>query len=191
MQTDVLVRQEEFQTKDRWVAERLVGAEAKLPFSFLYGGRASEMLLSSWPRKSETRKLDAARTQQTFTWTDPGTGLEVCCVAVDYADYPAVEWTVYFRNTGTNDTPVLKDIQGIDTVFHRDADGEFVLHGTKGDWCTADSFQPFQQMLAPDDGTRFVSCGGRPTNHAFPYYNLQMPGGGVILACGWPGQWAS
>jgi alpha-galactosidase len=32
------------------------------------------------------------------------------------------------------------------------------------------------------------SCDGPA---GWPYYNLQMPGGGVILAIGWPGQWAS
>jgi hypothetical protein len=26
---------------------------------------------------------------------------------VDYADYPAVEWTVWFKNTGTANTPIL------------------------------------------------------------------------------------
>jgi alpha-galactosidase len=26
---------------------------------------------------------------------------------------------------------------------------------------------------------------------AFPYYNLQMPNRGVIIAVGWPGQWAA
>ncbi len=32
------------------------------------------------------------------------------------------------------------------------------------------------------------SCDGP---NGWPYYNLQMPGGGVILAVGWPGQWAT
>ena len=76
-------------------------------------------------------------------------------------------------------------------MLQRTANGEFVLHGNKGDWCTADSFQPFQETLAPKVSKRFASSGGRPTNHAFPYYDLQMPGGGVFLAVGWPGQWAS
>ena len=26
---------------------------------------------------------------------------------------------------------------------------------------------------------------------AWPYYNLEMPGGGLVLAIGWPGQWAA
>jgi alpha-galactosidase len=38
---------------------------------------------------------------------------------------------------------------------------------------------------------KFASFGGRPTNHAWPYYNLQFPGGGVFVAIGWLGQWAS
>jgi alpha-galactosidase len=33
--------------------------------------------------------------------------------------------------------------------------------------------------------------GGRPTNGEFPYYNVQTPDGGVLLAVGWPGQWAA
>jgi alpha-galactosidase len=184
------VQPEEMRQKDQWAKSHLLGPQAMMPFSFVYDGQPSDKLLLDWPKKAETKRLNANRTQHAFTWTDPKTGLEVCCSAVEYSDYPAVEWTAYFRNNGKQDTPVLKDIQGIDTNFQRTAGGEFVLHGTKGDWCTADSFQPFQETLAPKAGKRFVSFGGRPTNHAFPYYNLQMPGGGVFLAFGWPGQWA-
>ena len=162
-----------------------------LPFSFMYDGVASDVLLAQWPKKVDTKKLDANRTQCTLAWTDPKTGLEVRCVAVEYTDYPAVEWTIYCKNAGTNNTPILQDIQGLDAQFERAADGEFTLHGNKGDWCTADSFAPFQETLGPNASKRFVSFGGRPTNHVWPYYNLQMPGGGVFLAIGWPGQWAA
>jgi alpha-galactosidase len=117
----------------------------------------------------------------------------VRCVAVEYADYPAVEWTVYFKNTGTNNTPILENIQGLDTRFERGEGGEFVLHGNKGDWCVAESFEPFEQRLEPGSERRFAPVGGRPTNGpgGWPYYNVQRPGGGFILAIGWPGQWAS
>ena len=54
-----------------------------LPFSFMYDGVASDALLSQWPKKVETKKLDANRTQRTLAWTDPKTGLEVRCVAVE------------------------------------------------------------------------------------------------------------
>ena len=92
------------QQKDKWVKRHLLDPNApRLPFSFVFGGKPSAELLAVWPKKAENRKLDAARTQHTITWTDPKTGLEVRCVAVEYADYPAMEWTVYFKNGGSNE----------------------------------------------------------------------------------------
>ena len=179
--------------KNEWSKAHLFDQQAKPPFSFVYGDQPSDKLLADWPRKVETKQLDAARTQQTTRWTDPKTGLEVRCVAVDYNDYPAVEWTVYFKNGGTNSTPILKDIQGLDTWFERGEGGEFILHGNKGDWNVAEGYEPYRLTLGPGVSKRFAPTGGRPTNgpDGWPYYNLQMPGGGLILAIGWPGQWAS
>jgi alpha-galactosidase len=160
-------------------------------FSFTYDGRNSEELLAHWKQERSSRKVDDQRAEQTLTWTDPTTGLEVRCVGIAYSDFQAVEWTVYFKNTGKENTPIIQDIQAIDLNFQRRQDGGFILHGTKGDWCTPDSFQPFDQTLEPKSSHRFAPYGGRPNNAAFPYYNLQMPGGGVFLAVGWPGEWAS
>ena len=46
--------------------------------------------------------------------------------------------------------------------------------------------------LTPGLEKRFAPAGGRPTNMEWPYYNVAYPGGeGMIVAIGWPGQWAS
>ena len=45
--------------------------------------------------------------------------------------------------------------------------------------------------MPPGVSLAFAPVGGRGTNFAFPYYNLEMLGGGLILAVGWPGQWAA
>ena len=181
--------------RNQWVDDHVLGPQAKMPFSFVYDGQASENLLPNWTRKTEIRKLDAGRAQHVFTWADPGTALEVRCVAVDYADYPAVEWTVYFKNAGQADTLILENIQGLAARFERGADGEFILHGIKGDFCAVDSYEPFQWMLAADTVAKLAppASSGRSCNgpQGWPYHNLQFPGGGVILAVGWPGQWAS
>ena len=184
----------EMKIKSQWVKKHLLDADPQLPFSFLYDGKSSSELLKTWQQKTETVKLDVNRTQYTHVWTDSKTGLEVRCLSVEYSDYSAVEWTVYFKNTGTNNTPLLKDIQGLDTRFEKESRGEFVLHGNKGDWCVAESYEPYQMTLNVNTTKRFIPDGGRPTNgpEGWPYYNLQMPGDrGVILAVGWPGQWAS
>ncbi|MEI6150375.1 MAG: alpha-galactosidase [bacterium] len=182
--------------KNQWVQEYLTEAKAKLPFSFVYDGKASEGLLTEWAKKVESGKIDANRSQRTMTWTDPKTGLEVRCVAVEYADYPAVEWTVWFKNTGTTNTPILEKIQGVDARFERDAKGdEFVLHGIKGDFESAEGYEPYRRPLVPGAEARFAPPNGSGKSSdgpaGWPYFNLQTPGGGTIIAVGWPGQWAA
>ena len=135
----------------------MAGVKAALPFSFTYGGQPSALLLAEWPVQVANERLDAKRTRRTLTWTDPKTGLEVRCVAVEYLDYPAVEWTVWFKNTGTADTPILEDIQGLDARFERDANAdEFVLNGVKGDFQSAESYEPYRRILAADSTARFA-----------------------------------
>jgi alpha-galactosidase len=179
--------------KENWVKEHLLGDNPKLPFSFIFDGKASSDLLKTWQKKTETNKVDINRTQYIITWTDNKTGLEVRCLAVEYSDFSVIDWTVYFKNTGTSNTPILKDIQGLDSRFEKDTNGKFVLHGNKGDWCVAESYEPYHLTLDPNMKKRFAPVGGRPTNgpEGWPYYNLQMPGGGLIIAVGWPGQWAT
>lgn len=190
---DVATSSGEMKVKSKWVREHLAKTDPVLPFSFKYNGRASSGFLKTWEKQTETNNIGPDKTQSTYRWKDPETGLEVRCVSVEYSDFPVVEWTVYFRNTGTGSTPVLNNIQGLDVQFDKKADGEFVLLGNKGDWCTADSYEPYALTLAANTTQAFVPSGGRPTNgpEGWPYYNLQMPDGGVILAVGWPGQWAS
>ncbi|NQT86189.1 NPCBM/NEW2 domain-containing protein, partial [bacterium] len=98
------------------------------PFSFVYGGRTSTELLPTWKRTQTVRKLDAQRSEHTIEHRDPKTDLVVRCVAIEYHDFPTVEWTVHFRNTGKTDTPILQNIQALDTGFQRGDQGEFVLH---------------------------------------------------------------
>lgn len=180
----------ELQAEKAWLKEHLL--TGALPISFVYGGRSSDDLLATWPKRAARRKLDSSRTQRAFTWTDSRTGLEVRCVAVEYRDFPAAEWTVFFKNTGQADTPILENLQALDAKFDRGAQGEFTLHGSKGDWCAPQSYEPYQLTLGPRSNNSFAPDGGRPTNgpKGWPYFNLQMPGGGVIFAIGWPGQWA-
>ncbi len=177
-----------------WSRRHIEASGANLPFSFTYGGASSGSLIGNWPNKSERKKLDAARIERIRTWTDPASGLRVRCTAVTYTDFPAVEWTVTLRNTGTKDSPVLEDIQGLSATFERGAQGEFLLHGNQGDYCAAESYEPYDITLTPGIEKHYAppgsgkSCDGPD---GWPYFNLQSPTGGTILAVGWPGQWAA
>src|ERR1039458_4468391 len=128
-----LVQLEEMRQEDQWTNAHILGPHAKMPFSFVYGDQPSEKLLADWPRKHKSKKLDAARREHSLVWTDPKTALQVRCVAVEYSDFPVVEWTVYFKNTCHQTTPILELVEGLDVGFERAEGREFVLHGLKGD----------------------------------------------------------
>ena len=166
------------------------------PFSFVYDGQPSAELLPSWKLERASRKLDQERTAHTLTYADPRTGLVVRCEAVEYADSPVVEWTVYLKNAGAADTPLLQDVQAIDATFHRwawpEAElSEFFLHHFTGSPCTATDYEPHVLRLGPGAERRIAAAGGRPTNSDLCYFNAEWPSEGVILGTGWPGQWAA
>lgn len=161
------------------------------PFSFRYDGTSSHDL--PWSLTRTTRELDACRKEHTLVWLHEPSRLVVRCVVVEYLDYPVVEWTVFIRNMGRDNTRILEDIQGLDAQFAFEATDDVVLHTIKGDFCTADSFEPLHLPLALESTLKFAPpASGKSSDgpNGWPYFNLQHPEGGTILAVGWPGQWA-
>jgi alpha-galactosidase len=168
--------------------------EKRLPFSFQYGGKSSAELLPNWKKTVTGEAIDEQRRGFTMTFTDPETKLEVRCEGIEYRDFPTVEWTVYFRNNGSQDTPILEDIRAIDmTLPNHASDGraEFVLHHHLGSQATREDYAPRKTVLTANESKRFRPPGGRPSSHVWPYFNIQRGGTGFILALGWPGQWAA
>ena len=161
------------------------------PFTFTYGGQPSAELLKSWKAVRANRALDAQRVEHTLTYTDPTTGLQVRCRAIEYRDFPTVEWTVYFKNTGQTDTPILSGIQALDLGLQRPGRGEFVLHHFTGSPCLPTDFEPFATALKPGTSKRISAAGGRPSNSDLPYFNVAWPDEGLIVVVGWPGQWTA
>jgi alpha-galactosidase len=162
-----------------------------LPFSFVYGGELSSELLKSWEPTTNERPLDEQRTERTLSYTDPKTGLQLRCVAVEYHDFPTVEWTLYFKNTSTNQTPIVEQIQALDLSLERGTNGEFLLHHNVGSPADGNDYGPLETALKPGSAKRISAVGGRPTNTDWSYFNIEWPGEGLIAVVGWPGQWAA
>jgi hypothetical protein len=176
----------------RWADERFgESPSAEPPFSFRYGDKASDDLIPDWKITRSSRQLDERRTQRTLVWTDPATGLKVRLVVVQYRDFPMVEWTSYFKNTGAKDSPILEQIRALDAVFGAGSSGEPLLHHFKGSPAAADDYRPRQTPLVTGSHLSIGALGGRPSNSDLPYFNLAWPDFGVIVAVGWPGQWTS
>jgi alpha-galactosidase len=160
------------------------------PFSFVYAGRRSSEILKNWTAKRYSKEIDARVTQYSQVYTDPQTGLEVRMEGLEYHDFPTVEWTLYFKNTGNSDTPILEDIESLDTLLERDGDGEFVLHHNKGAPASASDYEPYETSLEKNSSFSLSAKGGRPSNKDLPYFNLSWSHGGTIIVVGWPGQWS-
>ena len=177
----------------QWVeAQFEQGSAGRLPFSFGYGGIASQDLLTRCRRDETTRQLDGSRTEQTLMFADLKTGLVVRCVVITYRNFPAVEWALHFQNANVSDRLLLEDIQTLDVQFASSTAGDFTLYHNGGTDAKITDYEPLQTARGINGDQRFVSYGGRPSDRVLPFFNLaQSGGGGIVLGIGWTGQWAA
>ena len=182
---------EEKKQLESWTDSHL-STEGPPPFSFTYGGTPAANLLKTWESAKETTRDDDVKTAGLLTYRDSESGLVVHCEWEIFSDFPAVEWVVKFRNEGAADTPILEDVQALDTVFTRRGEGEFVLHRALGSSASRDDFAPISDVLHPNTKIELAPVGGRSSNtRALPFFNIQAPGDGVMLGIGWSGQWSA
>lgn len=186
----------ELTTARRWFAEAFAEAEGSrsrgaFPLSFSLDDTSSAELLPAWTSEVRTVESQSGTRDQTLTLADPGSGL--CCriEITAFADFPAVEWVAYFKNTGDVDTPILSEIQPLDVTFPTAKDEESRIVYAKGSSCQDDDFEPREMVLRPRGNLRLTSTGGRSSNGTLPFFNLQIGGRGVIGAIGWSGDWAA
>jgi alpha-galactosidase len=147
------------------------------PFSFIYDGRISGDFLSDWDFTTTKEPLDETRIQQILTYTDHKTGLEVRCEVTTFSDHPAVEWVLKLKNSGEYDTPIISNIQAIDTTL-TDEPSECKLHYAsgvrEGVAAGADDFRPKTQLLPPNSSFDVSSLHGRSSwGESLPFSMLR------------------
>ena len=175
-----------------WLAQHIMGRNPKPPFSFDYGGTSSDSFLGTWQFGSTAVVLDTNRTRWTLSYTDPVTGLAMECVATEYHDFPAVEWVVYFENTGSSDTPILSSVNAGDFLLNSRLPGTAMLYHAEGSDLKITDFQPLQTELLLGKNVSFAPFGGRSSDGVLPFFNLaQADNTGIMVGIGWTGQWAA
>ncbi|MFR5870432.1 MAG: alpha-galactosidase [Alistipes sp.] len=145
-EASVAVPQSQIDACRAWV-DRQFAVGGPLPFSFVYDGKSSGEFLSGCKLKVKTGSADAARKREVRTYTDPASGLEVRCEIVRYADYPAVEWVVYFKNNGRTKTGILENLLPLDVPFGLDGKDDVYLNYNEGGHSGAKDFQPNRMKL--------------------------------------------
>lgn len=164
---------------------------ADLPFSFLLDGHPSSEFLSEWKRDVQLEQLDQTRLRRTVTLQDPKTGIELRAVATIYTDTPGVDWTLYFSNHGSQDTPIIEKLNALDVTLNPGVGTTPRFYRLRGSNAAVDDWQPFEDSVEPGQRIEFAPTNGRSSETACPFFNLQYGGGGVITAIGWSGQWSA
>jgi len=170
--------------------EHLTEAWPVPAFSFRYNGQRSSQLLGEWPKRCSEEPAPGGRlTEQ--TWTEPNDRLRVMLRCRHFSAFPAVEWVMQFESPGPTDTPILEQILPMDVSVPMGAKERLRLHTANGSSCRMDDFLPRVLELAPGVSECLAPDGGRSSNGAFPFMNIQRAGAGMVLAVGWSGQWAA
>ena len=151
--------QDEAAFNRQW-AKRVFG-DAPEPFSFTGRPMLAGPSWRTGKREVHDEKVNAGTLHRTLTLTDPETGMEVRAVATIYTDVPGVDWTLYFTNKGTNETPVLELVKAVDVMVAPPTNSAPVLHRLRGSTCSADDWQPFDVPLAPGARRKGVRAGSR------------------------------
>ncbi len=163
--------------------------EAKQPFSFVCGGKRSDVLMQDWDRRVEIEPVENGQ-RRSLILTDPATQLEVRAVATAFTDSPGVDWTIHFTNKGNADSPALEQVRALDASFRCDPGASATFHSLRST-CGVDDWLPFSETLAPGQKHAFAPINGRSSLGACPFFDVQWNGGGAVVGIGWTGQWAA
>lgn len=133
-------------------------------------------------------------------WADADTGLQLGWRVKRFADFPAMEWTLWFENVGKTETRVLEEIQDLSLRLNHSREGEaYVVHGAYGGRYKRDDWWPFSQYLPAVIGSNYDYEGGNQidlggaypsSRRNLPFINIETPENrGVVVGIGWTGNW--
>ena len=170
-----------------------INKRGELPFSFIYGGKSSKILLPQWESESKIEKLDDERLKQIIAFTDGKTGLRITAEVLSYKDYGAIDWVLYLENTGKTDTPIIENLLALDITLDEPMPGDvpFLLHRTTGAPSNPTDFEMKKVPMKGNDVVILSGAGGRSSNADLPFYKIDKNGCSMIIAVGWSGQWKS
>ncbi|MBQ7257208.1 MAG: alpha-galactosidase [Abditibacteriota bacterium] len=172
-----------FTTKD---GEKVFAGEPenKNFFSFKYNGVSSDELLKKWEKTFKIVNLGPV-TRYVTEWTDPETKF-VCIIEMHkYEGFSNYWWNLKFANRGDKNSYILSEVKSIDYEF--ESYKETLVNHALGSTFSATDFQSVTEPVK--DKIHVATTGGRSSEGAWPYFRIENPGSGYLIAMGWSGQW--
>ena len=174
---------------DRWITARF--AKGKVPpFSFDYGGVASDRVIRSWRYGVENVESgDSSVVERIYTYRSPD-GLEVSCRVKGFKEYGTVEWLLRFKNTSAQNSATLSQVKTVDAKFCYSKGGPFKLHYAEGNHISKSDYHPRTRVFQSGDSLTIKPVGGRSSEGNFPFFNIESPAEqGIMVGIGWTGTW--
>lgn len=146
-------------TDSRSTYDAIIVDLSKLPFSFVYDEKIYNGFPAETFRQTEHRRAVQGKKERNLFVLKAG-DLQVTVDTAFYAGYGAYEWTVWFENTGTRDSGVIRNMRAADMNF---AGARPILKGILGDH--ENQYRPYVRELdaAPE---HFCSDKGRPASNS-------------------------
>ncbi len=130
----------------------------------------------------------------TATFTDETANVRFTLEATLYGHNPSLDYVIYLSNISeTENTPVITELNSLDTDFEMKADSGFTVHTNKGSAESLDDFLPIIDKLTKAEPTvTYNVTGGSSSNgKGFPFFDVIGKDEGIVMAIGWSGQWES
>lgn len=169
-----------------WFENNIIGGTPA--YDFTVGGKSFRRNPGDWEIKpgKESQKGEFHRGGKTVfvELKHKESGLEATVEATIYEEFATCEWTVFIKNNGSENSPVIKNFYGADCKFEIEKPTLYVSRGSDN---KAEDFELLRTAVNPIPMV-FTADGGR-SGTFLPYFNLSGKNGGVLLATGWTGQW--
>jgi alpha-galactosidase len=190
----VLMTKSEENAKLEWMKQSF---QKNMPFSFIYHGKKSSELLRQWYRKDETIEVNENYKIKRITFSDPETGL-ICYADIrEFNDYPAIEWTVYFKNNSKTATPIIENILALKTdvgcpYFNNETGNRLPpeIYYSKGSQASIEDFLYTKEVLDINASSHYDCTTGYSSNNYLPFFNMKNGNEGMIMGIGWTGKWS-
>lgn len=103
--------------------------------------------------------------------------------------FNAVEWQIRLRASADRRFDDESKLDSLVSTLQIPLTEKVTLHWGEGSHARVTDFQPMSTPLIEGKGFTISSFGGRSSDGALPYFNLESAGGGIIIAIGWSGNW--
>lgn len=185
---DYKVTEEEKTTCRNWYEENILSTENPA-YTFKAGGKDFRKNIDDWDfsfnEESEAGAVYRGGKTTYITISHKKSSLVATVEATIYEDNASCDWTVFVKNEGDENSPVVSDFYAMNSVLPTGRKTE--AYFTQGSFAEADDFETMKSKLAFIPMV-FSANGGR-TESFLPYFNLAGKDGGAVLAVGWSGQW--